>query len=321
MTFIDEAVLISQPSRWRLWLSRHFADLAIATILIFLASVYFYPHMIVSIYPGEAGVVWDRFTGTRTDVIYGEGVHIIAPWNILYKYDVRLQQDTNQYTALSKSGLPVAITVSVRYRLAGAPFEAPVNRGESARNSLPELQRRVGPDYQEKIVTPLVSSVVREVLGQYTADELYRLHRQEIQDEIVRLIADRRNKEEFADERYVDVIDVLIRDVTLPPIVRDAIEKKMAQEQSMLAFDFTLRLAQKEAERKAIEAEGIRRFQHIVSKGITPSYLQWKGIEATLDLARSQNSKVVIIGGKDGLPLILNTNPDEPLKSLPTPKR
>ena len=294
-------------------LSERLGDVAVIGLLLTLAAFYFFPEMVVTIYPGQAGIVWDRFFGgTRTDVVYGEGVHIVAPWNRMYSYDVRIQDETQKFTALSQHGLPIDLTVSIRYRPAGAPFEYSVNRGSGGEQSLGELHKRVGPDYVTKLVIPVVGAAARTVIGRYRAEELYHMRRQTIQDEIIQTIGERRAKEQFAEERYVDIIDTLIRDITLPETVREAIHRKLAEEQAMLTYDFILRKEQKEAERKGIEAEGIRKFQQTVTQGVTPGYLRWQGINATLELAKSTNAKVVVIGGsEDGLPLILNLPDDQ----------
>jgi regulator of protease activity HflC (stomatin/prohibitin superfamily) len=276
-------------------------------LVVLLITLVLLPRMVFSVDPGEAGVVWDRFFGTRVDTVYGEGVHVIFPWNRFYKYDVRLQSVTSEYDALAQTGLPIKVSASVRYRLAGAPFKYVVNRGASTEYSLGELHRRIGPDYRDKVVLPLVGAALRQVIGHYGAEDLYRIQRAAIQDEIVEVIAQRRRKEQFADERTIDVIDVLIRSITLPAPVQQAIENKMAAEQAMLAYDFTIGKEKKEVERKSVEAEGIRRFQEIVTRqGIDLRYLQLRGIEATLELAKSPNAKIVVIGSKDGLPVIVN---------------
>lgn len=283
-----------------------FAVYAVVGLVLFLLAVLIFPHMIASVYPGEAGVVWDRFTGTRVEVVYGEGVHIIAPWNKFYKYDVRLQSMTLDSDALSQSGLPIHVTASVRFRVAGAPFVNVRNTGDSAENSLGVLHKRIGPEYKDKLVMPVVDTAIRQIIGKYSAEDLYRLQRQRIQDEIVAAIADRRSNEQFADERTVDIIDVLIRTITLPDIVRAAIEKKMAEEQAMLAYDFALLKEEKEAQRKGIEANGIRAFNEKI-KTVDSRVLQWKSIEATLELAKSPNSKVVIMGGGGTVPLLVDS--------------
>jgi prohibitin 2 len=299
---------------------RSFGDRATTAFIVFLFALlvllFLYPDMVVTVYPGEAGVVWDRFFGgTRVDVVYGEGMHVIAPWNRFYKYDVRIQQFTREYEALSRNGLPVRVTASVRFRPAGSPFEHTVNRGSAGENSLGKLHKRIGPDYRDKVVVPVVAAVIRQVIGRYNPEDVYHLQPEAIQDEIVSGIADRRNKAMFTDEQSIEIIDVLLEKTTLPEGVRVAIEKKMAEEQAMLAYDYTVHKEQKEAERKTIEAQGIRRFQDIMGKGIDPGYLQLKSIEAVLELAKSSNSKIVVIGGKDGFPILIDP-PHEPSPKL-----
>ena len=283
-----------------------FATWAVAGLLLFLVGLLFFPQMIATVYPGEAGVIWDRFRGTQVNVVFGEGVHIIAPWNRFYKYDVRLQSATLDSEALSQSGLPINVNASVRFRISGAPFLNVENTGQSAENSLGVLHKRVGPDYKDKMVLPVVDVAIRQVIGRYSAEDLYRLQRQRIQDEIVAAISDRRTKEQFADERTVDIIDVLIRSITLPNAVRTAIERKMAEEQAMLAYDFALRKEEKEAQRKSIEANGIRAFNAKI-KTLDSRVLQWKSIEANLELAKSPNSKVVVVGGSGTVPVLVDT--------------
>ena len=95
--------------------------------------------------------------------------------------------------------------------------------------------------------------------------------------------------------------------VTLPKFVQRAIEEKEKVRHVSESYDYRLVVEDKERQRKRLEAEGIRGFQEIVSGGITDGYLRWRGIQATLELAKSNNTKIVIVGGKDGLPLILNT--------------
>ena len=117
-----------------------------------------------------------------------------------------------------------------------------------------------------------------------------------------------RLEEKFA-ANYIQLNDVLIRNIRLPQTLEEAIERKLQQEQESLEYEFRLEKESKEAQRKRIEAEGIRDFQEIVSEGISDELLRWKGIEATQNLAESQNSKVVVVGsGKDGLPIILGNN-------------
>ena len=106
--------------------------------------------------------------------------------------------------------------------------------------------------------------------------------------------------------KYLTLDAILIRDVTLPQTLRAAIEQKLKQEQEALEYEFKIDKARKEAERKEIEANGIAEFQKIVNQTITPQLLRWKGVEATQEISKSQNSKVIVIGNGDGdLPIIL----------------
>ena len=164
-----------------------------------------------------------------------------------------------------------------------------------------EVQR--GRSYEEKVVVPAMRSVAREVIAKYLPEEFNTTRRDEIQTEI-----DARMREKLS-ENYLRLNDVLIRNIRLPKTLEAAIERKLQQEQESLEYEFRLEKASKEADRMRIEAEGIRDYQAIVSKGISQELLKWKGIEATSALANSPNTKVVVIGSaKDGLPLILGDN-------------
>jgi regulator of protease activity HflC (stomatin/prohibitin superfamily) len=146
-------------------------------------------------------------------------------------------------------------------------------------------------------------SVAREVIARYLPEEFNTTRREEIQAEIDSALTVK------LAENFLQLNDVLIRNIRLPRKLEESIERKLQQEQESLEYEFRLEKEQKEAQRKRIEAEGIRDFQEIVSSGISDQLLRWKGIEATAQLAESQNAKVVVIGsGDDGLPLILGGN-------------
>jgi regulator of protease activity HflC (stomatin/prohibitin superfamily) len=270
-------------------------DVAVVSLTVLFLMIYFWPDIVISVFPGQEGVVWRRFgwnpigltEGTVVHKTYGEGTHLVAPWNRFYIYNIRLQEDTHIYNVLSSDALHIQVSATIRYR--------PV------RERLGYLHKEVGPEYKEVVVLPEVGAALREVIGRYRPEQLYRLQRKEIQNEVVRL------SDSEARNRYVNIDDVLIRTITLPAIVRGAIERKLEEEQAMLRYDFTVGKEEREKERKRIEAEGIRQFQEIVTGGISDRYLTWKGIDATLEVAKSPNSKIVIIGGREGLPLILNT--------------
>ena len=169
---------------------------------------------------------------------------------------------------------------------------------------------------------PGIGSLTREVMAQYTAEQVYSTARQEIQDKIRSLVEDRLTEkmmEREGEESYrvsmrdtVILYDILVTGIELPAAIVGAINRKTEQYYIAEEYKFRIEREKRESERKRIEAEGIRDFQQTVSQGISESYLRWRGIEATLQLSQSTNSKVVVIGsGKDGLPVILG-NADVP---------
>jgi len=253
--------------------------------LIFI--VLFGSSMFYTIDPGEKGILFKKFGGgLDKEIIYGQGFHVIAPWNTLHVYDVKIHETFEKMEVLSKNGLSIKIDLSFRYM----PIQAKIGY----------LHDEIGRDYLERIIKPEIRSVTREVIGNYLPEELYSTKREAIEDEIEALT---RNKVEI---KYLTLDAILIRDVTLPLTLRNGIEKKLVQEQESLEYEFKIDKARKEAERKEIEANGIAKFQQIVNRTITPQLLKWKGVEATQEIAKSSNAKVIVIGNGDGdLPIIL----------------
>lgn len=259
----------------------------ISLIVAFFGAVIIWQTATVTINSGEAGVLYRPFGGgTVTDFYFSEGFHFIAPWNSMYVYSTRNMEQREIMEALSKNGLQIQIEMSIRYRPVAA--------------ELGTIHQTIGMNYKDVIVMPEVRSAARQVIGRYEPEELYSSKRDFIQDEIFSGVKERLERMNI----YLDAI--LIRGIELPQNIRTAIEKKLKQEQESQEYEFKIQKEEKEAQRKRIEAQGIKDFQDIVSEGISEKLLRWKGIEATLDLAKSDNAKVVVIGqGKDGLPLIL----------------
>ena len=157
-----------------------------------------------------------------------------------------------------------------------------------------------GPDYYRKLVQPELRSAVREIVGQYTPEELYSTRRTELQETIFAQVRDA----VALNDVIVDAI--LIRDISLPEQIRTAIEDKLKEEQEAERYEFTLIKERLEAQRKEIEANGQAEYQRIITRSLSSQFLRFKGIEATQELASSTNAKTVIIGsGSDGLPIIL----------------
>lgn len=291
-----------RPTRWtraRLWARRNSMNIAIGLLLLLMTVTFLAPRIFIFIGAGERGVLWRRFDhGVLLDRTFGEGTSVIFPWDVMAVYDTRIQVAHESFDALSRDGLTIQVDTSVRYR--------------PNREQLPVLHSEVGPDYLDVVVVPEIAAAVRGVIAHYRQDELHTSDRLALQREIVAYT------QVQTLERWIHIDDLQIRSVTLPEEVSAAIERKLAAEQRSQEYDFILISETKEAERKRTEAEGIRDFQAIVTEGISDEYLRWKGIEATLALAQSPNSKVVVIGaGTDGLPIILNPDAAATPATLP----
>jgi len=207
----------------------------------------------------------------------------------MFKYEVRQQEVFEKLSVLSSNGLDIKLEASIwcqpQYEQLGL------------------LHQKRGQEYIERVIRPAVRSATRSVVGRYTPEQIYSSKRDAIQEEIF----DETKK--ILDRQYVQLNDILIRDVTLPPTIKGAIERKLKQEQEALEYEFRLAKAKQEAERQRIDAEGKAKANTILSASLTDKILKEKGIEATKDLASSPNAKVIVVGsGKDGLPLILGGN-------------
>lgn len=263
--------------------------LILGLFVLAFAVIFFFDRIVISIHPGELGVLWRRLGGgTQIDTAYREGMHVILPINKMYIYNVRKQQSSDMIDVLTVDGLTVKVKYSTRYYL--------------DKDTLPLLHQRVGPDYVNVVVRPEVRSVMRTVFGQYKPEEIYTTQKA-IQARVSVLSKAR------LEARFVALDDVPIESITLPERISQAIETKMAQQQLEGEYVYRLSIANKEAERQRIEADGIKAYNDIVNASLTPSVLSWHGIQATRDLAKSPNSKVVVIGaGEKGLPLILGSD-------------
>jgi prohibitin 1 len=233
---------------------------------------------------GHVGVLtlFGKVTGESLD----EGIHLINPLKTNNEMSVQTQTIKESASVPSSEGLMMALDTSLIYHL---------NPERAA-----EVFQKIGADYEDKVVEPTLRSAIREATASHTANALYTGEREmvakQIQDQITLELT----------KRGLSVENVLLRDVQLPATLKASIEAKQQAEQEALAMNFRLQKETQEAQRKRIEAAGVRDFQQIVAQGITPSLLEWKGIEATETLAKSPNTKVVVVGNpKNGLPLIL----------------
>ena len=258
--------------------------------LIFVAIIFivvFWSRMTVTVDAGHAGVIFRLLGGgIDTTQTYSEGFHFISPLNKMVIYETRQQETAEEMNVLSSNGLEISVDVSAWYK------------PEYAKLGL--LHSKIGQDYLRRVVIPSLRASARSVIGRYTPEQIYSSKRDVIQIEIYE------EAKNILDDKYVDLTQILIRSIILPPTIKSAIESKLKQEQESLEYEFKLEKAQKEAERQRIDAEGKAKANRILSASITDKILREKGINATLELAKSPNTKVVIIGNSaDGMPLIL----------------
>ncbi len=323
--------------RWWRYVGRHLPGVAVVLLMTALVIIVLWPYVVITVPSGRVGVLWKRFNGLdlycwcwvgRGTVLdprelREEGLHVIWPWDKLYLYDLRLQSNPETYNAISKDGVSVRAQISVRYQL--------------LHNSVAVLHKFIGPGYLDTVLGPEIGSQARQVISQYTAEQVYtsrELIQRQIRDNAQKSLAANLNKlvqpeaMEQPDPRHyndflqnaIQILDTLVLSIELPPEIVAAINRQTEQYYMIQEYKFRVQREAEESKRKQIEADGIAAFQKTVSQGISESYLRWRGIEATLQLAQSPNTKIVIIGsGKDGLPIILGNveNAPAPVTTLP----
>ena len=278
MTIFNEArgrVIDANPSPiFRL------VGLAIAAFLVVILLF----SSITRVASGHVGVL--TLFGRVTGEILPEGIHLINPFKSSTEMSIRTQEIKESASVPSAEGLVMNLDTSLIYHL--DPAKAA------------EVYQKIGPNYLIVFIEPNLRAAIREATASHTANALYSGERElvakQIRDQLTALLG----------QRGILVEAILLRDIQLPLTLKTSIETKQQAEQEALAMNFRLQKEKQEAERKRIEAAGIRDFQQIVAQGISTQLLEWKGIEATENLAKSANAKVVVIGNsKNGLPLIL----------------
>ena len=275
---------------------------AVGLLLLVTASVVIIP-------AGHVGV--QVLFGKVKETPLTEGIQLINPFVTVQEMSVRTEVYTMSATsdegqvkgddaiqALSADGLSMPLDITVVFRLVGS--------------DAPRVYRDIGADFVEKIIRPSARTAVREAIAGFTAQEAYSTKREALPIKMQDLLTQRvktllEQRETFKGATGVVVEQVMLRKIQLPDKVKNAIEAKLEAAQQSEQMQFVLEKERQEADRKRIEAKGVSDFQTIVSQSINANLLQWKGIEATEALAKSQNAKIVVIGaGKNGLPVILN---------------
>ena len=257
---------------------------SIGLIAAAIVVVIFVFSAITSVPSGHVGVL--TLFGRVTGETLPEGMHFINPLKSNNVMSVRTQEIKESAAVPSAEGLVMALDTSLIFHL---------NPEKAA-----EVYQKIGPNYASVVIEPNLRAAIREATASHSANALYSGEREKVAHEIYN------SMKAQLEQRGIGIESILLRDIQLPPALKQSIEAKQQAEQESLAMSFRLQKERQEADRKRIEAEGIRDFQHTVAQGISPELLTWKGIEATEKLADSKNSKVIVVGGgKTGLPIIL----------------
>lgn len=260
---------------WRRWLRRNLHALAIVALLLLGVAVFLADRIFIVIPAGHVGALWNRFSGTRVDRIFGEGLHIISPLDVMTPYEVRKQLVVHTLDVLSAEGLTVSLELAIRF--------------QPEYNLVGLLHETIGPDYMVRVVIPQTESVLRKQLGNASAVQIYTNE----DGLLTRALLMAMNE---AGRNLVAIDDIVILQITLPDRVKTAINDKITQGQLLSSYLYRRETAVKEAERKRIEAAGIRDYQAIVDETLSERFLVYQGIQATRDLATSDNPKTLVVG-------------------------
>jgi len=274
------------------------------TLLVLMFILVFYDRIVITVPAGHVGVYYDwLFGGTDLKNIYREGIHLIFPWNKMFLYDCRSQKADYEVSVLIEGGLRVVVHSSIVWRV--IPDTAPL------------LHVSAGLGYKDILITPAMTAGIRTSAG--LQPDLYSqaFDAFAFEEDILAYV------QQFINNGAFNFQAVLLREIELPAPMLAAINRKFAAEQGVLEQRFNVLRAYESFRQRYIDAEGVRLAARLMNEGLTENYLRYLGIEATRLLAESHNSKLVVIGDKDGLPLILNpdsmTASQSPLPSTVTP--
>ena len=269
------------------WIRGAMWRLGIVVFVLSFLFVYLTPDVFITVQSGEVGVLYRRLGGgTQIDSVTGEGLTFVAPWDVLFIYNVRVQECKHTMHVLTNDGLQLTLHLSVRYH--------------PERDMVALLHQQVGPEYRDRIVIPEVESVLRTTMGHFGMNEVYSADRGVLQ----KIISDSLDE---VSQKFVQIDDVIVREVELPAQVKSIIEEKMMHKERAASYAYRLDAEKQEAARKEIEANGFKKYNELLSSSITPDVLRWRGLEVTKELASSPNAKTLFLGNKGGdLPILLD---------------
>lgn len=232
---------------------------------------------------GHVGV--QDFFGRVSDRILPPGINVIVPGTRVIKFSVQTREIKETAAVPTSEGLIVSLDVSLLFRL----------QPEAAAR----VYKTIGRRFEGVVIDPQLRSIIRDVTAEYEAKFLYSASREVVAQNMFKHV------HAALTPRGIEAEQVLLRSVTLPPLLTTAIQEKLQAEQQAQRMRFVLDRERQEAERKRVEAQGIADFQSIVAKGISGELLKWKAIEVAHELSKSPNAKVIVLGDKTGLPIIL----------------
>jgi regulator of protease activity HflC (stomatin/prohibitin superfamily) len=268
-------------------------------IAFFAGCLFLIFSSLVIVPPGHVGV--PVIFGDVSDTVYSSGLHFKWPVAEVVKMSVQERaytmgvtaregqvDPTDIITVLTREGMKVDVDITVQYQIQSEKTPWILNN---------KVWGNV-QNFEYQYVRPEIRRAIRDVCARYSAQQLYSDKRAQVGEEI-RDLADT-----LLAKNGCTCVLVNLRNVVLPARVTEAIERKKEREQQSEEYEYKLEVETKEADRKRIEAKGIRDYQITVSEGISPILIQWKGIEAAEKLAESPNAKVIIFGDSK-VPVIL----------------
>lgn len=279
------------------WVVINLIPMLIILFLFIGGVVILYPRIVILVPAGSVGVMYRALDGgVALDEVVPEGVTLIMPWNSVSQYNSRIQVQSLELDVLTSDLLKSKVKLN---------FQFEVNR-----LTVPLLHKFVGPNYVKTMVIPEVTSVTREMFGRLSSTQAFTEGINQVVRDIAitadRVIIDKLSPPGLTEVRLVRISAVQLESITFPAEIQKAIEDKLTQAQVSESYIYKLQTAEKEAQRKVLEAKGIKDFQDIVNAGMTENYLRYRGIEASESLAKSENSKIIMFGtSTGGLPLIL----------------
>ena len=269
----------------RAFVRKYGVGLTLSFLIAAFLLAFFWDQFVVPLRAGQQGVYWSRFFGGTSNVVLGDGTHFKLPWDEITIYDIRVSTVTRKTLLLTQDGLEIDVEWAAQYH--------------PKPGAVPALHRLVGPQYEEKVIIPDAISSLRQILGNYTAEQIYAADERSLLNLLEKRVTP-------ALANYAIQLEKLqILRLDMPKEVAEGIVRKILDKQNLLSYDFRLQAESQEKQRKVIEAQGIESFESISKISI----LKWRALKATEELAKSPNAKIIVMGtGANGLPVLLNAD-------------